>query len=89
MMNKLKIRTKILFLTILKKINTEIFLFSLSLSVTLLFGYLVGNVILLTLFSHFVLWFLFNKRIVKKPEMEKENKEISNTIKSLKEKIKQ
>lgn len=89
MKNKLKIRTKILFLTILKKINTEIFLFSLSLSVTLLFGYLVGNVILLTLFSHFVLWFLFNKRIVKKPEMEKENKEISNTIKSLKEKIKQ
>ncbi len=89
MKNKLKIRTKILFLTILKKINTEIFLFSLSLSVTLLFGYLVGNVILLTLFSHFVLWFLFNKRIVKKPEMEKENKEMSNTIKSLKEKIKQ
>lgn len=89
MKNKLKIRTKILFLTILKKINTEIFLFSLSLSVTLLFGYLVGNVILLTLFSHFVLWVLFNKRIVKKPEMEKENKEMSNTIKSLKEKIKQ
>jgi len=89
MKNKLKIRTKILFLTILKKINTEIFLFSLSLSVTLLFGYLVGNVILLTLFSHFVLWGLFNKRIVKKPEMEKENKEISSVIKSLKEKIKQ
>ena len=89
MKNKLKIRTKILFLTILKKINTEIFLFSLSLGVTLLFGYLVGNIFLLSLFSHFILWTLFNKRIIKKTEMEEENEEISDTIKLLKEKIKQ
>lgn len=88
-MNKLKIKTKILFLTILKKINTEIFLFSLSLSVTLVFGYLVGNIILLSLFSHFILWFLFSEKIVKKSEMEEENEEISNMIKYLKEKIKQ
>lgn len=89
MMNKLKIRTKILFLTILKKINTEIFLFSLSLGVTLVFGYLVGNIFLLSLFSHFILWFFFNEKIVKKSEMEEENEEISNMIKYLKEKNKQ
>ena len=89
MMNKLKIKTKILFLTILKKINTEIFLFSLSLGVTLVFGYLVGNIILLSLFSHFILWFFFNEKIVKKSEMEEENEEISNMIKYLKEKNKQ
>ena len=89
MMNKLKIKTKILFLTILKKINTEIFLFSLSLGVTLVFGYLVGNIFLLSLFSHFILWFFFNEKIVKKSEMEEENEEISNMIKYLKEKNKQ
>ena len=88
-MNKLKIKTKILFLTILKKINTEIFLFSLSLGVTLVFGYLVGNIFLLSLFSHFILWFFFNEKIVKKSEMEEENEEISNMIKYLKEKNKQ
>ena len=88
-MNKLKIKTKILFLTILKKINTEIFLFSLSLGVTLVFGYLVGNIFLLSLFSHFILWVLFNEKIVKKSEMEEDNEEISDIIKSLKEKIKQ
>ena len=89
MINKLKIKTKILFLTILKKINTEIFLFSLSLGVTLVFGYLVGNIFLLSLFSHFILWFFFNEKIVKKSEMEEENEEISNMIKYLKEKNKQ
>ncbi len=89
MKNKLKIITRILFLTILKNINTEIFLFSFSLSITLIFGYLVGNFVLLTLFSHFILWFLFNERFIKKLEMEEDNEEISNIIKSLKEKIKQ
>jgi len=89
MKNKLKIITRILFLTILKNINTEIFLFSFSLSITLTFGYLVGNFVLLTLFSHFILWFLFNERFIKKLEMEEDNEEISNIIKSLKEKIKQ
>jgi hypothetical protein len=89
MKNKLKIITRILFLTILKNINTEIFLFSFSLSITLIFGHLVGNFVLLTLFSHFILWFLFNERFIKKLEMEEDNEEISNIIKSLKEKIKQ
>lgn len=89
MKNKLKIITRILFLIILKNINTEIFLFSFSLSITLIFGYLVGNFVLLTLFSHFILWFLFNERFIKKLEMEEDNEEISNIIKSLKEKIKQ
>jgi len=87
--SNLSIRLRIVLYSILKKVNSEKILFILSLTTTLLFGYLVGNVILLSLFSHFILWFLFNERFIKKLEMEEDNEEISNIIKSLKEKIKQ
>lgn len=85
--SKIAIKVRILFYIILRKINTETFLFSLSLSTTLLFGYLVGNLILVTLFSHFVLWVLFSDRFINKPDMKEENEEISKIIKELKKHV--
>ena len=82
--SNLSIRFKIFLYVILRKINKETFLFILSLFTTLLFGFLVGNIILVTLFSHFILWFLLNERFIDKGEMEEENKEISKIIKELK-----
>jgi uncharacterized Tic20 family protein len=82
--SNLSIRLRIALYSILKKVNSEKILFILSLTTTLLFGYLVGNVILLSLFSHFILWFLFNQRFIDKSEMKEENEEISKIIKELK-----
>jgi hypothetical protein len=82
--SNLSIRLRIVLYSILKKVNNEQVLFTLSITTTLLFGYLVGNVILLTLFSHFILWFLFNERFIDESEMKKENEEISKIIKELK-----
>ncbi len=85
--SKTSIRFRILFYVILCKINTEIFFFSLSLSTTLLFGYLVNNFVLVTLFSHFIFWVLVSKRFINKLEMKEENEEISKIIKELKKYI--
>ncbi len=85
--SNLSIRFRILLYSLLKYANSEKFLFSLSLSITLLFGYLVGNLILVTLFSHFILWLLFNDRFINKLEMEEENKEISKIIVELKKHV--
>ena len=82
--SNLSIRLRIVLYSILKKVNSEQVLFTLSITTTLLFGYLVGNVILLSLFSHFILWFLFNERFIDESEMKKENEEISKIIKELK-----
>lgn len=82
--SNLSIRLRIVLYSILKKVNNEKILFILSLTTTLLFGYLVGNIILLSLFSHFILWFLFNERFIDKSEMREENDEISKIIKELK-----
>lgn len=82
--SKTSIRFRILLYSLLKHVNSEKVLFSLSLSVTLLFGCLVGNLILVTLFSHFILWLLFNDRFINKPDMKEENKEISKIIIELK-----
>lgn len=84
----LMIRFKILLLMMVKKMNTEIFLFSVSLSVTLLFGYLIGGLIFIPLISHFLIWILFSEKILNKKEMEEDNQEISDTINELKNKIK-
>ena len=70
--SNLSVRLRIVLYSILKKVNSEKILFTLSLTTTLLFGYLVGNVILLSLFSHFILWFLFNQRFIDESEMKKE-----------------
>ncbi len=85
--SKTTIKVRIFFYSLLKYVNSEKFLFSLSLSITLLFGYLVGNLILVTLFSHFILWLLFNDRFINKLEMEEENKEISKIIVELKKHV--
>ena len=82
--SNLSIRLRIVLYSILKKVNSEQVLFTLSITTTLLFGYLVGNFILLSLFSHFILWFLFNERFIDESEMKEENEEISKIIKELK-----
>lgn len=81
--SRTSIKTIILFYNFLKKINTEIFYFSLILVLVLVGGYFLGNNIYLTLITHFLIWFLFSEKYFNKLDMEKENVKIDYITTSL------
>ncbi len=89
MVNKLKIIKSILFLTILRRGLSIVFIWLLAFQFFL--GWLFGLPLLFSLFSHFIVWHSIIVIKIKpiQKEYDDDMLEISNMIKELKQKISQ
>jgi uncharacterized membrane protein len=81
--SRFKIKTIILFLRVIKNVNTDVFYLLLSLSIGFLISYLIGISILLFLFTHFISWVIISPYILNKKTMTEENDEINFIINEL------
>lgn len=75
----------ITFYHFLKFLNSKKFYFIFSLTVVLLFCFVLNFSLSLGLFCHFLIWVIFNKKLINENELKNENNEIDFIILRLKE----
>lgn len=86
--SKIKIMFLIFIYKSLRFINQKNFYFIISLSVTMLFSYLINFSLIGALISHIIVWFFLKDKILKEEVLKNEKEEVDYIINKLKSYLK-
>lgn len=87
--NKFKVRLILAFFIVMKRINNYSFYALLSLSFALLFAWIIGAGLLLTLVFHFIIFMVMKSKLFPPDEMKNFNQSFEIVIRELKSHLKE